>query len=86
MIRLLLAAALSLGLAACAAPGGDPSAPARKAGSGTGALPEAPPPPAVAEDPMMCTMDAKMCPDGSYVSRNPNKGCAFNPCPGAVTP
>lgn len=86
MIRLMLAAGLSLSLVACAAPGGDPSSPARKPGSGKVVLPEAPPPPAVAEDRMMCTMDAKMCPDGSYVSRNPANGCAFNPCPGAVNP
>jgi hypothetical protein len=28
-----------------------------------------------------CTMDAKLCPDGSYVSRNSSNGCQFNPCP-----
>lgn len=28
-----------------------------------------------------CTMEAKMCPDGSYVGRSgPN--CEFSPCPG----
>lgn len=27
----------------------------------------------------MCPMDAKRCPDGSYVSRGPN--CAFRACP-----
>lgn len=32
-----------------------------------------------------CTMDAKMCPDGSYVGRTaPN--CEFAPCPGPVSP
>ncbi len=86
MIRLLLAAGLSLSLVACAVPGSDPSTPVRKPGSGKVVLPEAPPPPTVAEDALMCTMDAKMCPDGSYVSRNPNNGCAFDPCPGAATP
>lgn len=30
----------------------------------------------------VCTMDARLCPDGSYVSRNPANNCAFNPCPG----
>ena len=39
--------------------------------------------PAVAVQPdevAMCTMDAKMCPDGSYVGRTgPN--CEFSPCP-----
>lgn len=28
-----------------------------------------------------CTMEAKVCPDGSYVGRNPAKNCEFNPCP-----
>lgn len=33
------------------------------------------------EDMIACTMDAKMCPDGSYVSRQgPN--CEFAPCSG----
>lgn len=85
-MRALLAALLSLSLFACAVPAGDPSAPARKPGSGKVALPDAPPPPTVAEDALMCTADAKLCADGSYVSRNPNMGCAFNPCPGTVKP
>ncbi|WAK02497.1 hypothetical protein [Methylobacter sp. YRD-M1] len=34
-------------------------------------------------DSTFCTMDAKMCPDGSYVSRQP-PSCEFAPCP-AVT-
>jgi hypothetical protein len=28
-----------------------------------------------------CTMEAKACPDGSSVGRNPEKNCEFNPCP-----
>lgn len=31
-----------------------------------------------------CTMDAKMCPDGSYVGRGGPK-CEFAACPGATT-
>lgn len=32
------------------------------------------------DDPIACTMDAKQCPDGSYVGRSgPN--CEFAPCP-----
>jgi hypothetical protein len=27
-----------------------------------------------------CTQDVKQCPDGSYVSRNPNNNCEFFPC------
>ncbi len=31
-------------------------------------------------EPVACTMEAKLCPDGSYVSRHgPN--CEFSPCP-----
>jgi hypothetical protein len=32
------------------------------------------------EEPVACTMDAKECPDGSFVSRIPPK-CDFAPCP-----
>lgn len=32
------------------------------------------------EEPVACTMDAKLCPDGSYVSRIPPE-CNFAPCP-----
>jgi hypothetical protein len=28
-----------------------------------------------------CTMDARICSDGSAVGRDPNNGCAFYPCP-----
>jgi len=31
--------------------------------------------------PIACTMEARICPDGSSVGRNPQKGCAFDPCP-----
>jgi hypothetical protein len=31
-------------------------------------------------EPVFCTMDAKMCPDGSYVGRTGLK-CEFAPCP-----
>lgn len=31
----------------------------------------------------MCTMDAKQCPDGSFVGRDAANNCAFKPCPGA---
>jgi len=33
------------------------------------------------EEPVYCTQDAKLCPDGSYVGRvGPN--CEFTSCPG----
>jgi len=28
-----------------------------------------------------CTQEVKLCPDGSYVSRNSNNGCKFDDCP-----
>ena len=83
MIKVWVAAAMAVSLAACSMPG--VSTPARPA-SGKVALPEAPPPPIVADDPLMCTTDVKTCPDGSFVSRNPNKGCAFARCPGETQP
>jgi hypothetical protein len=46
-------------------------------------LPPAPPPPALADDPLLCTADVQACPDGSFVSRDPAQGCAFRLCPGA---
>jgi len=30
---------------------------------------------------VVCTMEAKACPDGSYVGRDPEKNCAFRSCP-----
>lgn len=36
-------------------------------------------------DGVACTMEAKLCPDGSYVGRTGAK-CEFAPCPGFTTP
>jgi len=44
-------------------------------------LPAAPPPP-MPDEVGLCPADVNQCTDGSYVSRNPARGCAFNPCPG----
>ncbi len=33
------------------------------------------------DEELLCTADAKLCSDGSYVGRNSEYGCAFNPCP-----
>jgi hypothetical protein len=38
--------------------------------------------PPISWDDAACTADAKMCPDGSYVSRQGPR-CEFAPCPGA---
>ena len=35
--------------------------------------------------PKVCTADAKLCPDGSYVGRNPYNNCQFRPCPTKTT-
>jgi hypothetical protein len=68
-----LAAALLLTLSACGTGAGKP-------------LPVAPPPPPMPDEGIFCTADVKQCPDGSFVSRNPANGCAFDPCPGAGKP
>lgn len=44
-----------------------------------GGVVSTPTPPA--EEPVFCTQDAKMCPDGSYVGRV-GPSCAFAACPG----
>ena len=38
--------------------------------------------PAAPGDGIACTQEAKLCPNGSYVSRNSSKGCAFDTCRG----
>lgn len=77
MNKILAAAALLLMLAAC---GTFPAPPV--AGK---AAPAGPPPPPMPDDPIVCAADVRQCPDGSTVSRNPARGCAFAPCPGAGT-
>lgn len=72
-MRALGAAALLLMLGAC----GASQVPAKN-----GELPPAPPPPAMQEEGGACAADVRQCPDGSFVSRNPAKGCAFDACPG----
>ncbi|HSJ80615.1 MAG TPA: hypothetical protein VK910_05305 [Thiobacillus sp.] len=74
MIRLLAAASLLLMLGACSPL---PAPPAAGKPS-----PAGPPPPPMPDDRIVCPADVKLCPDGSYVSRDPTRGCAFNPCPG----
>lgn len=39
------------------------------------------PTPSQSQQGAICTMDAKVCADGSTVSRNPARNCAFNDCP-----
>lgn len=35
-----------------------------------------------AQNEVLCTMEAKACPDGSYVGRDAARNCEFKPCPG----
>ena len=44
-------------------------------------LPKAEVPNGKNDKPVFCTMEAKLCPDGSYVGRTGPK-CEFTPCPG----
>ncbi|MBN2459286.1 DUF333 domain-containing protein [Candidatus Woesearchaeota archaeon] len=38
----------------------------------------------IKEEAIACTEDAKVCPDGSAVGRDPYNNCEFFPCPGGV--
>ncbi len=33
------------------------------------------------QNPQACTAEAKLCPDGTAVGRNPSNNCEFDPCP-----
>ena len=77
MIKVLVAASLLLTLAACGSTGAEPRPAADRP------LPFAPPPPPMQGEGVACAADVKQCADGSYVSRNPANGCAFDACPGA---
>ena len=82
-MRAAVLAALVLALAACSAEPPSANPPVRvKPASPPGV--DVPPPPL--DEGRVCTADVQACPDGSYVSRNPDKGCAFNACPGPLTP
>ena len=36
--------------------------------------------------PIACTKEAKICPDGTGVARNPDLNCEFDPCPESTEP
>ena len=81
-MKALAAAMLLFTLGACSSGGVDSTAkPAPNVVAGK-PLPLAPPPPPMPDEGIACASDVKQCPGGSYVSRNPAKGCAFDPCPG----
>jgi hypothetical protein len=79
MMRALAAATLLLALGACGST-------VAKTAPRTQALPPAPPPPPMVDDGTVCATDVKPCSDGSYVSRNPANGCAFDVCPSGSRP
>jgi len=75
-----VAALALLALAACGATP-EPTSPGTPPGSPIGG-PEGP---GAGPGPKACTQEAKVCPDGSAVSRTgPN--CEFSPCPGEGGP
>ena len=80
-----LAAVLVLGLAACGSVDADTAAKPESRPAAGKPLPYAPPPPPMPEDAGSCAADVKQCPDGSFVSRDPDNACAFKPCPGDST-
>jgi hypothetical protein len=45
-------------------------------------LPYAPPPPPLPDEVGACAAVVRQCQDGSFVSRNPDLSCSFDPCPG----
>ncbi len=85
-MRALASLALALSLAACSPIVAESTSSSGRLPATAKPLPEAPPPPPLADEQRMCTADAKLCADGSYVSRDSTRGCAFKPCPGASTP
>jgi hypothetical protein len=82
-MRVLAAAALLFTLGACGSAGTDAVTQPASPPITSKPSPYAPPPPPMPEDGIACTADVRQCPDGSFVSRNPARGCAFAPCPGA---
>jgi hypothetical protein len=81
MTKVFLTALLLVTLAACNPVLDAPAKPASSATSGK-PLPYAPPPPPLPDEGVACAADVRQCPDGSFVSRNPDASCSFDPCPG----
>jgi hypothetical protein len=79
VVTLLLLALTGCGSASEAA---RQPAPAESTATSVPAAPVPPPPPIAEEDAIVCPADVKLCPDGSYVSRDPARRCEFDRCPG----
>jgi len=84
MMRMLAMTLLMLALTGCGSVSEAAKQPAPTQGAATSvpAAPVPPPPPIPEEDAIVCPADVKLCPDGSWVARNPAKRCEFDPCPG----
>ncbi|OJW52802.1 MAG: hypothetical protein BGO60_02285 [Thiobacillus sp. 65-1059] len=82
-MRALAAAVLLFTLSGCGLAGTDPAARPAPHPAADKPLPPAPPPPPLPDQGGACAADVKQCADGRYVSRNPDKGCAFDACPDA---
>jgi hypothetical protein len=84
MNRALVMTLLMLALTGCgsASEAARQPAPAQGTAATVPAAPVPPPPPIPEEDAIVCPADVKLCPDGSYVARDPAKRCEFHPCPG----
>jgi hypothetical protein len=80
-MKALFAAVLLLILTACNPVLGPSAKPVSKSTTGE-PLPYAPPPPPLADEGVACAADVRQCKHGSFVSRNPDSGCEFDPCPG----
>jgi hypothetical protein len=80
-MKTFLSVLLTFTLAACNPVLDAPTRPASRASSGK-PLPYAPPPPPLPDEGVACAADVRQCPDGSFVSRNPDLSCSFDPCPG----
>jgi len=70
----VIALVLALGACSTEQPVGKP---------GSVALPYAPPPPQIADEVFACTLDVRLCADGSHVGRT-GAACEFAACPGAT--
>ncbi len=81
-MKRLVAVLLLATLGACSSGGADTVVQPANSPQAGKPLPAAPPPPPMPEEGIMCPADVRLCPDGSTVSRDPAKACAFKPCPG----
>ncbi len=77
----LIAAMFAVAYLSACAPAPAPHTPGQQPSSPVDA--QKPTPSVPGGNMMMCTEEAKLCPDGkTYVGRNSSQGCAFDPCPG----